>query len=60
MPGDRLYVAHDRLVALDNAILKLARPIERVFGFTIIGTGAASRLSGKVLRNDMSVLAPIY
>lgn len=60
MPGDRLYVAHDRLVALDVAIVKLARPIERVFGFTILGTGAASRLSGKVLRNDLSVFAPVY
>ena len=60
MPGDRLYVAHDRLVALDMAIVKLARPIERVFGFTILGTGAASRLSGKVLRNDLSVFAPVY
>jgi protein involved in polysaccharide export with SLBB domain len=60
MPGDRLYVAHDRLVALDVAIIKLARPIERVFGFTILGTGAASRLSGKVLRNDLSIFAPVY
>ncbi len=60
MPGDRLYVAHDRWVALDVAIIKLARPIERVFGFTILGTGAASRLSGKVLRNDLSILAPVY
>jgi len=60
MPGDRLYVAHDRLVALDVAMTKLVRPIERVFGFTILGTGAASRLSGKVLRNDLSVFAPVY
>lgn len=60
MPGDRLYVAHDRLVALDVGLVKLIRPIERVFGFTILGTGTASRLSGKVLRNDLSIYTPLY
>ena len=40
--------------------MKLARPFERLFTFTILGTGAASRLSGKVLRNDLSILTPIY
>ncbi len=61
MPGDRLYIAHDRLVALDGAIAKLASPFERIFGFTILGTGAASRLSGKVLQNNNdSLLTPIY
>jgi hypothetical protein len=60
LPGDRLYVAHDRLVALDAAIAKVLSPVERLFGFTIYGTGAMSRLSGKVLDNDVSLLAPVY
>ncbi len=51
LPGDRLYIAHNRLVALDGAIAKITSPIERVFGFTLLGTGTASRLSGKVLSN---------
>jgi protein involved in polysaccharide export with SLBB domain len=54
MPGDRLYIAHDRLVALDNAIAKLVSPFERVFLFTIIGTRALSQFSGKVLSDDGS------
>lgn len=52
MPGDRVYIAHNRLVAFDASIAKLTSPLERVFGFTILGTGTASRLSGKVLRNN--------
>jgi protein involved in polysaccharide export with SLBB domain len=51
LPGDRLYIAQDRLVAFDGAIAKLTSPFERVFGFTLLGTGTVSRLSGKVLRN---------
>ncbi len=49
LPGDRLYIAHNRLVAIDGAIAKLTSPIERIFGFTLLGTGTAARLSGKVL-----------
>ncbi len=52
LPGDRLYIAHDRLVAVDGAIAKLTSPIERIFGFTLLGTATASRLSGKVLQNN--------
>lgn len=52
LPGDRLYIAHDRLVALDGAIAKFTAPIERIFGFTLLGTSTASRLSGNVLERD--------
>lgn len=52
LPGDRLYIAHDPLIAFDGAIAKLTSPIERVFGFTLLGTGTVSRLSGKVLNNN--------
>lgn len=60
MPGDRLYIAHDRWVAFDGAIAKIASPFERLFSFTILGTAAASRLSGNVLSDDVSLLAPVY
>ncbi|MCC9599506.1 polysaccharide biosynthesis/export family protein [Stieleria sp. JC731] len=49
LPGDRVFVAHSKLVAFDSAIAKLTSPLERVLGFTLLGTGTASRLSGKVL-----------
>ncbi len=59
MPGDRLSVAQDRLVALDGAIMKLARPFERLFTFTILGTGT-HRSVRPGLRNDLSILTPFY
>ncbi len=62
MPGDRLYIAQDQLVALDGRIAKLTAPFERVFRFTLLGTGTLSRMSGKVLsnNNDVSLFTPIY
>jgi polysaccharide export outer membrane protein len=38
LPGDRLYVAEDKLVALDTGLAKVISPIERVFGVTLLGT----------------------
>jgi polysaccharide export outer membrane protein len=62
MPGDRLYIAQDRLVALDGNLAKLTAPFERVFRFTLLGTGTLSRFSGKVLsnNNDVSLFTPVY
>ena len=51
LPGDRIFVAEDRLVAFDTTLGKLMAPVERLFGFVLLGTGATSRLSGKVLQN---------
>lgn len=45
MPGDRLYVAQDRLVALDTALAKLISPIERLLGVTLLGTQTANRIT---------------
>jgi polysaccharide biosynthesis/export protein len=50
MPGDRVFVAEDKMVALDTGLGKLLAPFERVFGFTLLGTNTATRLSGKVLK----------
>jgi polysaccharide export outer membrane protein len=52
LPGDRLYIAENRLVAFDTCIAKLTSPLERILGFTLLGTGTASRLSGNVLKNN--------
>lgn len=50
LPGDRLFVAEDKLVAFDTSLAKFTAPLERIFGFVLLGTGATSRLSGNVLR----------
>ena len=42
LPGDRLYVAEDRLVAIDTALAKLFSPVERIFGVTLLGVQTAN------------------
>jgi polysaccharide export outer membrane protein len=34
LPGDRLYVSEDKLVAFDTKMGKIFAPLERLFGFT--------------------------
>ncbi len=50
LPGDRVFVAEDKLVALDSRLAKVFAPFERAMGFSLLGAGTATRLSGKVLR----------
>jgi polysaccharide export outer membrane protein len=50
MPGDRVFVAEDGLVATDTYLAKMLAPLERAMGFTLLATGTATRLSGKVLQ----------
>ena len=44
MPGDRLFIAEDRLIALDTFVGKVTRPFERLFGFTVLGTQMINRI----------------
>lgn len=44
LPGDRMYIAEDKLVALDTALAKVISPFERVFGITLLGTQAAHQI----------------
>ena len=37
LPGDRLFIAEDRMIAMDSAVAKLTAPFERMFGFTLLG-----------------------
>lgn len=37
LPGDRLFVQEDKLSALNNYLVKLTSPIERMFGVTGVG-----------------------
>ena len=50
MPGDRVFVAEDGMVALDTYLAKLLAPFERAMGFSLLSAGTATRLSGKVLQ----------
>ena len=50
MPGDRVFVAEDKLVAFDTSLGKLFAPFERIMGFTLLSTNTATRLSGQVLK----------
>jgi polysaccharide biosynthesis/export protein len=49
LPGDRIFVAEDHLMALDMALGKIIAPIERVMGFSLLGVGTVTRFSGHVL-----------
>jgi polysaccharide export outer membrane protein len=50
MPGDRLFVAEDKLVAFDTGIGKITAPLERIMGFSMLGVGTVTRFSGPVLK----------
>ena len=49
LPGDRVYIAENQLIALDTNLGKIMAPIERVMGFSLFGVGVATRFSGNVL-----------
>jgi polysaccharide export outer membrane protein len=49
LPGDRVFVAEDGLIAFDTGLGKIIAPIERVMGFSLLGVGAVTRFSGPVL-----------
>jgi polysaccharide export outer membrane protein len=50
LPGDRVFVAEDKLIALDTGLGKLFAPLERVMGFSLFGVGTVTRFSGPVLK----------
>ena len=37
MPGDRVFIAQDHMVAFDSLIGKVTAPFERIFGFSLLG-----------------------
>ena len=38
LPGDRVYISEDKLIALDTFVGKVISPFERMFGFTTLAT----------------------
>ena len=49
LPGDRIFISEDHLIAADTALGKLFAPMERVMGFSLLGVGTVTRFSGPVL-----------
>lgn len=47
LPGDRIYIAADNMIALDNFISKVVAPVERVFGVILLGNGTVRSLEGR-------------
>ncbi|MFN0053571.1 MAG: polysaccharide biosynthesis/export family protein [Planctomycetales bacterium] len=46
LPGDRVFIQADKLVAADNFIAKVTVPISRLFGFTLLGYSTIGRVQG--------------
>lgn len=44
MPGDRLFIAQDRLTLFNNMTVKMLLPFERIFGIVSLGTSMANRI----------------
>jgi protein involved in polysaccharide export with SLBB domain len=44
MPGDRLFIAQDRLTNFNTVVNKILNPFERIFGFVSLGTSMANRI----------------
>ncbi len=49
LPGDRVFVAENELVALDSHLGKFLAPFERIMGFSILGASTVTRFTGRVL-----------
>ena len=45
LPGDRLFIAEDHLIAFDSVVAKVTRPFERIFGFNLLGTQMIERFN---------------
>lgn len=41
LPGDRVYIAEDHLIAFNNWLIKLTNPVERLLGVASLGSSAA-------------------
>ncbi len=44
LPGDRLFIAEDKVVAFNSAVSKFTQPFERIFGFMSLGTATLNRI----------------
>jgi polysaccharide export outer membrane protein len=45
LPGDRIFIAQDSLIALDSTLNRIIAPVERVFGVTLLSTQAVQTVN---------------
>jgi polysaccharide export outer membrane protein len=56
-PGDRVYIDSDCWVAFDTRLARILSPFERMFGFTLLGSGTVFTIEqgtagGKFMKNS--------
>jgi polysaccharide export outer membrane protein len=44
MPGDRVFVRENNMIAFDTHFAQVIAPFERIFGIALLGTNTASRI----------------
>src|SRR5262249_45762992 len=44
LPGDRLFIAEDKIVAFNTLIQKATAPFQQLFGFTLLGNSTVRTL----------------
>jgi polysaccharide biosynthesis/export protein len=47
MPGDRIFIAEDHMVATDTTLGKFLAPFERVLGITLLGSETVQSVGGR-------------
>jgi polysaccharide biosynthesis/export protein len=45
LPGDRIFIAENKLIAIDAALNQAIAPFERIFGVTLLGTQAIQTIN---------------
>jgi polysaccharide export outer membrane protein len=45
LPGDRIFIAEDKLIAIDATLNKMIAPFERIFGVTLLGSQAIQTIN---------------
>ena len=45
LPGDRVFIAQDHMVAFDSLIGKITAPFERIFGFALLGSSTVQQFN---------------
>jgi polysaccharide export outer membrane protein len=52
LPGDRLFIKADRLIAFDNMLTKVLTPVNRVFGSLLLGSFSVNAAQGRLFNNN--------
>lgn len=52
LPGDRLYVSGNRLIAVNTYLGQFLAPFERIFGFALLGNATGRAIDGQQLTGN--------